>query len=438
VPADFLRTFFGVLEVLRPTFTPAAFPVFLTLIVGWLRAPGRRTLGAVLVAANVAGTQDHTAFYRFFARGTWHPDTLGRAVFGAVLAVLTPGSPVGLVLDDTLARHKGPHVFGLGTHLDAVRSTRTTKVFAFGHVWVVLAVVVPVPWSHRSFALPVLFRLYRTAAECLRAGVPHQPKTVLAREMLDVLTGWLAALDAGRPLLLAIDNGYTNRTVLGGVPAHVAVVGAMRPDAALHVAGTSRSPAALAADTTQPWQELTAWLYGRRRTVRYKVLVATWPRVCGDVALRVVVVQCVTGSLPLRVFCCTEATASARAVLEFYAAGRWPIECTFRDLKQGLGFADAGLRLETAVRRLAPFVGLLYSLLVLWSVRAGLTPTTAVVPARRWYRQKRMLSFADVLTSAQKILATGDLHALDAAARATAAATHQPLPHARPRLKRAA
>jgi hypothetical protein len=43
------------------------------------------------------------------------------------------------------ARHKGPRIFGLGTHLDAVRSTRKTKVFAFGHVGVVLAVAVPVP-----------------------------------------------------------------------------------------------------------------------------------------------------------------------------------------------------------------------------------------------------------------------------------------------------
>jgi hypothetical protein len=427
-----------VLEVLRPAFTPAAFTVFLTLVTGWVCAPGRRTLGDVLVAAGVAGTRDHTAFYRFFARGTWDPDALGRLVFLALLTLLEPGLPIGLVLDDTLARHKGPHVFGLGTHLDAVRSTRKTKVFTFGHVWVVLAVVVPVPWSRRAFALPVLFRLYRTEADCARAGVPHKTKTVLAREMLDVLTGWLGDHDAGRQLLLAADNGYANRTVLGDLPPHVTVAAAMRPDAALQVAGVATSPATLAADATQPWQELTAWLYGRARTVRYKTLVATWPRVCGDTALRVVVVQCVTGSLPLRVFFCTEPLASPRAVLEFYAHGRWPIECAFRDLKQLLGFADAGLRLEAAVLRLAPLVGLLYSLLVLWSVRAGLTPATAVVPVRRWYRQKRTLSFLDVLTSAQKILATGDLHALEAAARRAADATGKPLPRAQPRLKRAA
>ena len=51
------------------------------------------------------------------------------------------------VLDDTLAPKKGPHVFGLGCHIDAVRSTRRHKIFTFGHVWVTLAILLPVPFS---------------------------------------------------------------------------------------------------------------------------------------------------------------------------------------------------------------------------------------------------------------------------------------------------
>jgi len=50
-------------------------------------------------------------------------------------------------------------VFGIGSHLDAVRSTKRQKIFSFGHRWVVLAVLVSVPFSPRSWALPVLFRL---------------------------------------------------------------------------------------------------------------------------------------------------------------------------------------------------------------------------------------------------------------------------------------
>lgn len=39
------------------------------------------------------------------------------------------------------------------------------KAFCFGHCWVVLAVVVRIPLSKRTWALPLLFRLYRTKKE---------------------------------------------------------------------------------------------------------------------------------------------------------------------------------------------------------------------------------------------------------------------------------
>jgi hypothetical protein len=329
-------------------------------------------------------------------------------------------------------------VFGLGTHLDAVRSTKKTKVFTFGHVWVVFAVVVPVPFAIRQFALPVLFRLYRTEKDCAARGLPHRTKTDLAHEMLHVFLGWLAELDPARQTLLAVDNGYANRTVLAERPATLGVVAAMRPDAALVVAGTKVSPAAVAADATIPWQRVTAWLYGRLRTVECKAVCALWPHVFGTVTLRIVVVRCVNGTLPLRVFFCTELEASLRAVLEHYAGTRWPIEVTFRDWKQLLGLAHAAVRLEAAVLRVAPFTGLQYTLVVLWALRVGLTPASAVVVTRPWYRHKRTLSFADLLATVRKILAEGNLYALEQDRRRDAAAAGHRLPHARPRLKRAA
>jgi hypothetical protein len=76
----------------------------------------------------------------------------------------------------------------------------------------VLAIVIAVPWSHRSFALPVLLRLYRNEKDREKAGVPHKTKTALGREMIDVVCRWLDK--APRGILLAIDSGYANRTVM--------------------------------------------------------------------------------------------------------------------------------------------------------------------------------------------------------------------------------
>jgi hypothetical protein len=83
VPTSTLGTFLSVLEVLRPAFTPAAFARFVALAAGRLLTPGRHSTSACLLWLGLADACDHTAFYRFFARGTWAPDALGRLVFDA-------------------------------------------------------------------------------------------------------------------------------------------------------------------------------------------------------------------------------------------------------------------------------------------------------------------------------------------------------------------
>ncbi|WP_395845367.1 transposase [Cystobacter fuscus] len=124
-----------------------------------------------LVSAGVSGVRHHAGFHRFFSRARWSIDQVGRLLL-LHLAALAPG-PVRLALDDTLCTPKGPKVFGLGVHVDPVRSTRRTRLLTFGHVWVVLCVLLPVPFSERVWALPVLFRLYRTQADGQKRGGTH-------------------------------------------------------------------------------------------------------------------------------------------------------------------------------------------------------------------------------------------------------------------------
>jgi hypothetical protein len=416
MPVESVRTLWGVLEVVRPAFTPASFSLLVLLFEGWILAGGRHAITDCLLAAGVAGRRDHTAFYRFFSRGTWKPDAVGRLILSALLARLGPDARVDLVIDDTLAHHKGPHIFGLGCHLDAVRSTRKTKVFTFGHVWVVLALVVPLPFARRGFALPILFRLYRSEKHCLASGATFRKKTELAREMLDLVLGWLAPPEGAvaRRVLLAIDSGYANATVLRDLPRSVEVIGAMRPDAALALARgvATLSPKTLAADEAVPWERVKATLYGREQTVEYKTVEAPWARVCGALSLRIVVVRCAVGDLPLRVFFGTEGAREVRALLEGYAFTRWPIEVTFRDLKQWLGLAEAAVRREASVLRVVPFVGMVFSLLGLWHLESPVASLALARTDRPWYRTKTTVAFTDILQAARKCLAGRDFRDL--------------------------
>ena len=403
-------------ETFRPCLTAPGFANFIVIASGWLLTEGTHAVTEALVVTDVATRRHHEAFHRFFSRGAWSPDLLGRWIFGRIRDALCDAGVVRIVLDDTLAPKKGPHVFGIGSHLDAVRSTKRQKVFAFGHCWVTLAVLVRVPFSTRTWALPVLFRLYRTKKECERRGVPHRKKTELARELLDVLSSWVT----DRRIELAADSAYCNDTITRDLPERVVLFGAMRPDAVLTepppVATPTRSggrprkrgpllrkPEQIARDGRSPWQTTEATLYGRKTTVRFKTLCAQWYRATGTRLVRIVIVATNSGAIPYRVFFSFDATCDVRTILETYA-GRWGIEVFFREAKQLLGFADSRARKEAAVLRVAPFVGLLYSTLVVWFAEGVHRAPIAAPPVRPWYPHKQGLCFADVLRAARRAL----------------------------------
>ncbi|MFY0570122.1 transposase [Archangium lansingense] len=152
---------------------------------------------------------------------------------------------------------------------------------------------------------------------------------------------------------------------------------------------------------------MTLTLYGERKQVQYKELVARWYRSAGKPLLKIVIVKVPRGELPLRVFFCTDSSRTARQVIESYAS-RWGIEVLFRDLKQLLGFSSSRARSPLAVLRTAPWVGVCYTLLVLWHMELGFDTSQMGLPVRPWYRTKRTVAFADILRLAQRTLSSAD------------------------------
>ena len=440
-----LRTFLGWMEVLAPAFTKPGFTNALIIMAGWIRTTGPHAVTQALVETAVAGRRHHEAFHRFFSRGAWKPDEVGRLLFERIVERLVArGATIDVVIDDTMVTKKGRRVFGLGTHVDPVRSTARRKVFAFGHCWVVLSVIVHFPaFSRRPWALPVLFRLYRTKKEhrSNRKG-PYKKKTELARQMLDVMHAW-------RPdarFRVTCDCAYANATVLRDLPTNIHLIGAMRPDAVLTALPTEAEqkktgrrrkrgavlpkPLALSKSAKQPWTKIKAHLYGKEMVQEIKTIDAQWYRGAGTRLLRIVVVRVPLGKVPVRVYFSTDVDLSPGEILEAYA-GRWSTEVCFRDLKQLLGFGDSQARTKNAVERTAPFVGFTYTLVMLWfSMPAVHTSALAEPPVRPWYRHKEGLCFADALRAAQRVLAPHDV--LDLARDFNDLAQPPPTPATRP------
>src|SRR5215212_6600089 len=172
VPESFLR----LLAVFDPCFSAPSYRNFVTLVSGWVHCLGRRTVTAVAVAAGAVGGRHISVFHRFFDRAQWVLDDVGHVVFRLAVAWIPADQPLCVIIDDTLCRKSGKSICLASMHHDPLLSTARTPFFRFGHVWVVLALWVPLPMgARRGFALPLLFRLYRSTKRGGQEQAPSRP-----------------------------------------------------------------------------------------------------------------------------------------------------------------------------------------------------------------------------------------------------------------------
>ena len=397
---EFVPSFMLLLQELNKIMTAPTFANFLVIAYGWVFAR-RRTVTAMIQAAEAVGAKHHSVFHRFFAAARWSLDELGLAVFALVQPWL--GETVYLALDDTLARKSGRRMFGVGMHHDPLISSRKLAVLNWGHSWLVLGVLVKLPFRNdRWFCLPILFRLYLNKSAAERARRTYRTRPELAVEMLRVLASERKTLD----FHVVADSLYGGKSVLGQLPANCDLTSRLHLDARLYDAPPERQPGTRGRTRKRgerlasPREMLEARaqrvmleLYGRKERVR---LAETVARSEADLArpLRVVAVESLNTEGRIQAFYSTAHQASALQVLAWYAQ-RWAIEQTFQEAKGYLGFEQPQGWSRRAVERTAPLAMLLYSLIVVWFAHHGHHQWQA--PERPWYRSKRGPAFVDML-----------------------------------------
>jgi SRSO17 transposase len=191
---------------------------------------GRHTVTGVLRASGAVGEKHHTSFHRFFRTAAWQLDAIGLCLIPLIVKLLPADEPIVVSLDDTLGRHTGKHIRGASMHHDPLLSTRAKPVFHWGHLWVVVSIVVRVPLWKKTLALPVLARLYRSAKLCEKDKRPFRKKTELAAELIAILAGALPE----RRIRIVADANYANASVLKKLPSNVDFIGRALMDAAVY------------------------------------------------------------------------------------------------------------------------------------------------------------------------------------------------------------
>jgi hypothetical protein len=393
------------LATFAPLFTAPSFRTFTMLACGFLAQHGKRTVCGMLSGAGLARLWPHDRAHWFFSRARWNPDDLGLAVAKLVVELLVPaGEPVLAAIDDTLFRRRGKKVWAASWFHDG--SAQGKHKTGRGNNWVVLAIIVRLPFCTRPVALPVMAKL-------VVKGTMSASRLWLARHMIQRLADALP----GRDIHGVADSAYAGEE-LRKLGKKVTWTTRLRKDAALHGLPPERTGkkgrprvrgdrlpklAGLAAVTA--FTQVTVTRYGKTETIHAAAVTCLWYSVFGTRPVQVILVRDKSATGYDLALVTTDLKAAPAQVIERYAA-RWSIEVAIEDAKQEFGAGQARNRTANAVRRTIPFQLACQAIATLWYATAGHDPADTEDRRARapWYKTKTQPSTADVTAKLRRVL----------------------------------
>lgn len=406
-----------VTDELAPAFTKPTHARFVVLLLGAILTLGHRTVSNILRVLGSLAPGHPSSYHRVLSQRRVCFWKLARLVARLVLEAFYPDptQPIPCCGDDTVDGHPGRKVYGKGCHRDAVRSSHGFTAYRWGHKWVVLAILVSVPWAKRPWALPVLVALYRPPKDDETLGRRHKTPSELMRQMLRVLIGWFPQ----RKFVFSGDGGFGTHALARFAHRHrrrLTLVSRFYPDANLYDPPPKQTknskggrPRKKGAKRPQPQQVVAtakrrtltvAWYGGEERRVEVVTGTGQWYKSGeGLVPIRWVFVHDRDGTHRDEYFFTTDGTLSPKAIIETFT-GRWSIEVTFEELRAHLGLESTRGWCRSTVLRAAPWLFGLYTIVVLfyhrlpkrfqrergvdWVGKNTTTFSDAITAVRRW------------------------------------------------------
>jgi hypothetical protein len=229
-----------VLTVFRPLFTAPTWRKLMTLLTGTLLAQGRRTVTAALRSTGNGMAGNWSSFHQVLNRARWSPLAVSRQLLLLIVATFVPaGASVDLVIDETLERRWGSKISKRGHYRESALSSRKQSVSSPGLRWIVMAVVVTLPWTKQRWALPFLCVLATTPEVSERLGKRHKTVAMWAQQMISLVRRWRTS----RSIKLMGETAYSVLELgLHAQQQQVTLVTTGRLDAVLHEPPPERTP----------------------------------------------------------------------------------------------------------------------------------------------------------------------------------------------------
>ncbi len=306
-----------------------------------------------------------------------------------------------------------------GSTAHPVRSSHTHFVKTSALRWVCLTLLAEIPWAGRVWALPVLSTLAPSERYATERGERHKKITEWAWQMLLLVRRWYPE----RAIVAVADGGYASLKLLDRcrrLSNPITFITRLRLDAALYEPAPPRYPGQIgrprlkgerlpnlcvvAEDPDAEWEPITitGWYGVQQRTVEVISETALWYSTgLPAVPVRWVLIRDPKEEFETQALLCTDLHATPELIISWFVR-RWQMEATFQAVRQRLGFETQRHWSERAIRRTAPALLGLFSVITLLANRY-MAKGEDIVRRAAWYDKTRP-TFSDALALVRREL----------------------------------
>ncbi len=386
------------------------------LVTGAILTTGKRTVSALWRVMGLSADRKYAQYHHVLSRAVWSGLAASAILLRLLLQAFDPGGDLVFGIDETMERRRGEKIAAKGIYRDPVRSSQSHLVKASGLRWISVMGLTPIPWAQRKWAGPFLTALAPSERYSEQRGRRPKKITDWARQLVYQVRHWLPE----RVLIFVADTTYAALDFLDACQSlsmPVTVITRLRLDAALYepappYPGQGRprkkgkrrlTPQQVIDHPQTVWTRVTLpWYHHQPRALDIATGTAVWYHTgLPAVPIRYVLIRDGAGQFDPQALLCTDLTLTPDYMLACFLR-RWPMEPTFRPVREYLGVETQRQWSDKAIARTTPLLLGLFSLITLLAnallTRHDLTIRTAV-----WYPQ-RLPTFSDALALLRRTL----------------------------------
>jgi hypothetical protein len=417
LPATMIR----VLAPFAPLFSNCVWQHVQLLLTGLILAPGKRTVASALRAMGLDKEKRFCRYHRVLSRASWSSREASRLLLGSLVEAFVADGPLVVGVDETLERRQGKKIAAKGIYRDPVRSSHSHVVKTSALRWVCLTLLTPIPWASRVWALPFLSALAPSERYAKERGKRHKKLTEWAWQLLLQVRRW----QPQREIVAVADGGYSSLELLDRcrrLSKPITFISRLRLDAALYKPAPPRYPGQIgrprlkgerlpnlcvfAEDSSTGWKPIMVanWYGKQKRTIEIVSKTAVWYSTgLPAVPLRWVLIRDPQEKFQPQALLCTNLAAEPEQIILWFVR-RWQMESTFQEVRQRLGFETQRHWSESAIRRTAPALLGLFSVITLLAHRHKAKRGENIAVRRAAWYEKNHPTFSDALALVRKEL----------------------------------